>query len=59
VLPATEDIVIPPSIFIFHSMNTLYFYFQEVPLKRAGEPKSILKTMREGRPAQPCAANPH
>ena len=45
VLPATEDIVIPPSIFIFHSVNTLYFYFQEVPLKRAGEPKSILKTV--------------
>ena len=44
VLPATEDIVIPPSIFIFHSVNTLYFYFQEVPLKRVPEPKSILKT---------------
>ena len=45
VLPATEDIVIPPSIFIFHSVNTLYFYFQEVLLKRAGEPRSILKTV--------------
>jgi len=44
VLPATEDILIPPSIFIFHSVNALYFYFQEVPLKRVPEPKSILKT---------------
>ena len=43
VLPATEDIVIPPSMFMFHSVNALYFFFQEVPLKRMSGPKSILK----------------
>ena len=52
VLPATEDIIIPPSIFIFHSVNTLYFYFQEVLLKRAGEPRSILKTVDSENPKE-------
>jgi len=43
VLPVTEDIVIPPSMFMFHSVNALYFFFQEVPLKHLSGPKSILK----------------
>jgi hypothetical protein len=43
VLPSTEDIVIPPAIFIFHTVSALYFYFTEVPLKRASLPKSILR----------------
>ena len=32
-----NDLIIPPSLFIFHSINSLYFFFQETPLK------SILK----------------
>jgi hypothetical protein len=37
-LPLLEDINIPPSIFIFHDLNTIYFLFQEterVPAKPA------------------------
>ena len=36
-----EDISIVPSIFIFHSLNMLYFLFQEVPTQFI--PKPILK----------------
>ena len=43
VLPSIEDIRIPPSIFIFHDINALYFLFQEVPPKENVKPKSILK----------------
>jgi len=43
VLPPIEDIRIPPSIFIFHDINALYFLFQEVPPKENVQPKSILK----------------
>ena len=43
VLPPIEDIRIPPSIFIFHDINALYFLFQEVPPKENIQPKSILK----------------
>ena len=45
VLPSSEDIVIPASIFIFHSVNSLYFLFQEIPLTRVLAPKPILKKM--------------
>ena len=45
VLPSSEDIVIPASIFIFHSVNALYFLFQEIPLTRVLAPKPILKKM--------------
>ena len=30
----TDSIIIPSSIFIFHSMNTLYFFFQELPTQK-------------------------
>ena len=30
----TDSINIPSSIFIFHSMNTLYFFFQEIPTQK-------------------------
>jgi hypothetical protein len=29
-LPVVDDIMVPPSIFIFHSMNAVYFVFQEI-----------------------------
>ena len=43
VLPIIDDIQIPPSIFIFHDINAIYFLFQEVPPKEIVKPKSILK----------------
>ena len=42
VLPLLDDIVIPPSIFVFHHLNSLYFLFKEVVNKQMA-PKSILK----------------
>jgi hypothetical protein len=42
VLPLLDDIVIPPSIFVFHHLNGLYFLFKEVANKLV-VPKSILK----------------
>lgn len=38
-----DDIVVPPSIGVFHSVNSLYFFFHESFLRKAREPKSILK----------------
>tara|TARA_B110000967_G_C18808229_1_gene522156 strand:+ start:252 stop:884 length:633 start_codon:yes stop_codon:yes gene_type:complete len=38
-----EDIFIPPSIFVFHDVNTLFFYFQETPFDEKPIVKSILK----------------
>lgn len=54
VLSPTEDIVIPPSIFIFHSTNALYFFFHEVtlPVKCSSIPKSILKKTIDNKPNQ-------
>jgi hypothetical protein len=37
-LPILDDIIIPPSIFIFHDLNAVYFLFKEVeraPVKSA------------------------
>lgn len=39
--PIIEDIVLPPSIFIFHPMNTLFFVFCEQEIKQL---KSALKS---------------
>jgi len=39
--PTIQDIKIPPSIFIFHNLNAIYFLFQEIDLV---PPKSILKS---------------
>ena len=52
VLPPIQDIRIPPSIFIFHDINALYFLFQEVPPKEIVQPKSILKIID---PMQPTS----
>jgi len=38
-----EDIVIQPSIFIFHSLNAIYFIFQEIELIENPIVKPILK----------------
>ena len=38
-----DDIIVPPSIGVFHSVNSLYFFFHESFLRKAREPKSILK----------------
>jgi hypothetical protein len=38
VLPIIDEIIIPPSIFIFHDINVIYFFFEFCNLK------SILKT---------------
>lgn len=43
-LSVVDDIVILPSIEVFHSVNGLYFFFHETFLKKAREPKSILKS---------------
>jgi hypothetical protein len=29
-IPIIDDIVVPPSIFVFHGMNSVYFIFQEI-----------------------------
>lgn len=46
ILPYIDDIVIPDSIFMFHSMNALYFLFQEVPLKQVPAIKSIFTPLK-------------
>jgi hypothetical protein len=38
-----EDVKIPPSIFVFHSINGLFFFFYETLLSKTKEPKSILR----------------
>lgn len=37
-----DDIIIPPSISIFHSVNSLYFFFYENYLPKIRKPRSIL-----------------
>lgn len=45
---------IPSSIFIFHSINTVYFFFQEIPVtKHKYTLKSILKTQPDIKEAEP------
>ena len=43
ILPHIDDIIIPNSIFIFHTLNALYFTYQEVPLKNTHQPRSVIK----------------
>ena len=43
-----QSICIPPSIFIFHNVNTLYFFLQEIPCSHQRTLKSILKK-KEGK----------
>jgi len=45
-VPITDSIIIPSSIFIFHPINTIYFFFQEIPTHRHNLTlKSALKTI--------------
>jgi len=45
-LPVIGDIIITPSIFVFHEINTLYFFFKEVEFDIQKVPvKPILKSM--------------
>ena len=44
-VPIFDSIVIDPSIFIFHDLNSLFFFFKEVDNVVV---KSILKNGREG-----------
>jgi hypothetical protein len=46
ILPYIDDIVIPDSIFMFHTMNALYFLFQEVSLKQVSTIKSIFTPLK-------------
>jgi hypothetical protein len=43
ILPHIDDIIIPNSIFIFHTLNALYFTYQEVPLKNTHQLRSVIK----------------
>jgi hypothetical protein len=45
-LPLLEDIIISPSIFIFHDMNAVYFLFEEVPAETCIPPKPVLRKDR-------------
>ena len=38
-----QSIFVPPSIFIFHNVNTLYFFLHELPSSHQHTLKSILK----------------
>jgi hypothetical protein len=42
VYPIVDEILIQPSIFIFHEINCIYFIFKQIDVKPM--PKSILKT---------------
>jgi hypothetical protein len=48
IFPIIEDIILPPSLFIFHSVNGLYFFYYEVleniVSKKSLPIKSILKS---------------
>ena len=47
VLPIIDDIVISPSIFLFHSINAIYFIFQEIETEKYRNiVKSILKPIQ-------------
>jgi hypothetical protein len=51
ILPLYDSIDIPPSLFLFHSLNALYFVFKERHSKPVGLPlKSILKTRKDQEP---------
>tara|TARA_B110000879_G_C11179535_1_gene517636 strand:+ start:3613 stop:4296 length:684 start_codon:yes stop_codon:yes gene_type:complete len=43
-ISVTDNIIVPPSVFIFHNINTIYFFFQEVLFEKHNITlKSILK----------------
>ena len=52
--PITGTIHVPPSVFIFHSINTVYFFFQELLVEKNDQPlKSILKPTRKRGKGEP------
>ena len=59
--PITTDVHIPASIFIFHSINSVYFFFQEVLVAKHNHTiKSILKPaikVDNGEPVVKVACN--
>lgn len=59
--PITGNVCIPASIFIFHSINTVYFFFQEVLVAKHNHTiKSILKPsikVDNGEPVVKVACN--
>jgi hypothetical protein len=59
--PITAGVHIPASIFIFHSINTVYFFFQEVLVAKHNHTiKSILKPtikVDNGEPVVKAACN--
>lgn len=59
--PITGNVCIPASIFIFHSINTVYFFFQEVLVAKHNHTlKSILKPamkLNNGEPESKSARN--
>jgi hypothetical protein len=42
IYPILEDIILKPSIFIFHKLNTLYFFFYETSITKSNT-NSIIK----------------
>jgi hypothetical protein len=50
VFPIVDDVVIPPSIFIFHNTNSIYFLFQQHEIVDKSIPKSILKLDKGSQP---------
>lgn len=47
IYPIIDEIIIHPSIFIFHETNCIYFVFKQNPIKNI--PKSILKTSSDSK----------
>lgn len=43
-----QSIYVPPSIFIFHNINTIYFFLHEIPCSHQHTLKSILKKKTKG-----------
>jgi hypothetical protein len=50
-----HDIVLKPSVLIFHNLNTLYFIFKEAPLVMNNPARSILKASVPGAAAAAAA----
>ena len=53
-----EDLIISPSIFVFHDINTLFFIFQEHPVEKHEHTiKSILKPVSNSNHREPLPKN--
>ena len=44
-IPIFDEVIIAPSIFIFHGINSLYFIFQEVEIERVKPSRHSLKSI--------------